>query len=337
VDINSKLMQEITIGVSVIICCYNSALKLESTLTHLALQDSAPNIPFEIILVNNNSTDNTVEIAKKKWKSIQEPFPLFVIDECKPGLNNARLKGIEKAKYEYIILCDDDNSLCSKYISTVTSIFEKKNDVVMIGGVGEAVLQIVAPSWFSEVKGFGYAVGNEARVTGYTDSVYGAGMAIRKSVFKYLQNENVKFILTDRIGKTLSSGGDTELCTLINCSKGKIWFDESLTFKHCLEEHRINWLYYLKLRASFGIANAYLNLYLDEYTQTNSITVFINFAKFVIRYPHLIFLAKWKYKAKYADAIQRYNFLKTIYVQRKNLRDKLLIAKANMTFMKMNE
>ena len=138
-------MQEIAIGVSVIICCYNSALKIKPTLEHLALQKRNTNLPFEIILVNNNSTDNTVEKAIGIWLKLGQPFPLVVKEENRPGLNNARLKGIETANYAYLIFCDDDNSFCDDYLINVKSIFESMNEVAMIGGVGEAVIEVNKP------------------------------------------------------------------------------------------------------------------------------------------------------------------------------------------------
>ncbi len=336
-DYNSKLMQEITIGVSVIICCYNSAHKIKSTLEHLAIQKKHANFPFEIILVNNNSTDNTVEKAIQLWQALGQPFPLVVKDENLPGLNNARLRGIETAGYEYLIFCDDDNSLCDNYLIKVISIFESRGEVAMIGGVGEAIIDMKKPEWFTNAKGFGYAIGTENRNTGYTNSVYGAGMAVRKSFFWYLQNENIQFLLTDRVKNTLSSGGDTELCTLVNCSVKKIWFDECLKFKHYLDKSRIDWHYYLRLRASFGKANAFLRLYTEGYLHKKEITAFKDFAIFIMRYPHLIIFAKWNTSLKHANAVQQYYYLRTNFLQYKKLKEMLPVAMTNKKFMQLHK
>jgi glycosyltransferase involved in cell wall biosynthesis len=179
------MMSTNTKGISVIICCHNSSVKIEATLGNLALQIKQPGTEYEIILVDNNCTDNTIETAQECWRSLHNPFPLCIIQETKTGLSYARQKGIAAAKYEYVVLCDDDNWLCKDYLKKVFMLFETMPDVALLGGVGEAVFENgTAPAWFTNMKGFGYAVGAEGRKTGYTFAVYGAGMGIRKSVFE---------------------------------------------------------------------------------------------------------------------------------------------------------
>jgi glycosyltransferase involved in cell wall biosynthesis len=54
-------------GVSVIICCYNSEKRIEEVLHHLDKQKDTNHFLWEIILVDNASTDNTAEIARNTW------------------------------------------------------------------------------------------------------------------------------------------------------------------------------------------------------------------------------------------------------------------------------
>ena len=99
------------LGVSIIVCCYNSIGRIEHTLAYLAKQKFRTRINVELIVVNNASTDETKKIVTQLLKTL---FPLWscsVIDEMNQGLTYARNAGIKNALYEYLLFCDDDNLL----------------------------------------------------------------------------------------------------------------------------------------------------------------------------------------------------------------------------------
>ncbi|MEO5892038.1 MAG: glycosyltransferase [Ferruginibacter sp.] len=284
-------MNENSIGISLVICCYNSVDKIPTTLKYLAVQIKSVDIKYELILVDNNCSDDTTQVAIRTWSSYGNPFPFRIVKQPKAGLTYARQMGIQSSSFEYIILCDDDNWLCDDYLKKTFNLFEKFPDAALIGGVGEAVFETTPPKWFKKVNGFGYAVGNEEASTGLVAAVYGAGMGIRKSIFQKLITNETLFILSDRKGHNLSSGGDTEICMIFRNNGYKIYLDSSLTFKHFLTSDRLNWKYYLKLRRSFGKANAYLQLYNNELVsgirKKNRAREFSSLVKFI--------LTNWKY------------------------------------------
>jgi len=155
----------------------------------------------------------------------------------------------------------------------------------------------------------GFAVGAEGRQTGYVDSVYGAGMALRKSIFYKVTKSNFSFILSDRKGKKLSSGGDTEICMLVRNAGYKIYFDDSLTFKHYLSNDRLQWRYYLKLRRSFGKSSAHL-LMADINSNTTSLhhksflKQFLSLFKFALLHFNYFFFPAFIKSATCANFIQ---------------------------------
>src|SRR5690606_30759578 len=102
-------------GISVIICTYNGAERIVPTLKALQSQILDPTIQVEVILVNNRSTDTTIEVAQTTWGNF--PIPLLIEFEAEAGVSRARRKGIEVAQYEYILFCDDDNHLFQDYLS----------------------------------------------------------------------------------------------------------------------------------------------------------------------------------------------------------------------------
>ena len=121
-------------GVTILICTYNGASRLPVTLQHIARQNVPPSVPCEVILVDNASHDNSVQLALETWGKYRTNIELRVITEPKPGLTYAREKGFEQAAYEYVILCDDDNWLGRSYVATAFAIMEQYPTIGLLGG-----------------------------------------------------------------------------------------------------------------------------------------------------------------------------------------------------------
>src|SRR5260221_12813032 len=111
-------------GISVILCCYNSAQRMGETLTHLANQELDYPIVWENILDDNNSKDNTLSVAKEIWHSLHVGIPFKIISENKQGLAHARRRGIDESKYGYLLFCDDDNWLEKSYLQIAFELLE---------------------------------------------------------------------------------------------------------------------------------------------------------------------------------------------------------------------
>lgn len=251
-------------GVSIIICCYNSAERLPETLRHLALQEVPTNILWEVIVVNNASTDDTVEVAAHEWAKYNLSIPLRIIEQPKAGLSNARDKGFEMAAYEYCLFCDDDNWLQNDYVKLAFETMESDPMIGAAGGQGEAVFETNRPSWFSD-KVWGYAIGKQLHKSGYVDQakgyLFGAGLIVNKDKWKSLKMPFETMLCGDRTGIKLQSGGDTELCYIMIMNGYKLFYNEDLKFKHFIEKKRLDISYYKKLCQGFGQASAILSPY----------------------------------------------------------------------------
>jgi glycosyltransferase involved in cell wall biosynthesis len=243
---------------------------LPKTLEYLAAQKSLHSIQWEVILVNNNSTDSTKELAVNIWKSFREPAHLLIVDEIRPGLSFAREKGISVARYDIILFCDDDNWLKEDYIATVWHNFQKHQYLGALGGWSSAVFEGKQPDWFDRFKG-NFAVGEPLPRSGYlknvNDYIYGAGMALSKQAINDLKLKGFRQILSDRKGSALSSGGDVELIYALKLIGYNVMYDESLHFYHYMPIARMQWEYLKKLRQSMYWSNFVLGIYTDTLKQ----------------------------------------------------------------------
>jgi glycosyltransferase involved in cell wall biosynthesis len=251
-------------GVSVIICCHNSAKNLPCTIEALAKQNLTNSFRWEIIVVDNNSTDNTRHVAISEWSKYNITDISFqVVEEKSPGLSAAREKGFQVSSYEFCLFCDDDNWLNRNYVASVFELMKNDPTVGVLGGMGEAVCEETPPSWFDDLKS-GYAIGKQAESSGdVTDRgyVYGAGATFRKSVYLALRKKGFQPLLSDRKGKVLSSGGDKELCYAYVLLGFRIYYSSQLQFEHFIASHKLSKDYATKMFIGFAAAQPVLNLY----------------------------------------------------------------------------
>src|SRR5579863_8037322 len=129
-------------GISVIICCFNSSTRITPTLLHLYNQKDIPLSSWEIIIVNNCSTDNTAEKAAQLWESFSSNKPRFsIVNESTPGLSAARQKGIAESYFDYVLFCDDDNWLDENYLRVALNIMQNNPLIGALGGTGIPVFE----------------------------------------------------------------------------------------------------------------------------------------------------------------------------------------------------
>src|SRR3990170_1945792 len=109
-------------GVSIIICCHNGADRLPETIRHIAMQRVPAYIPWELIIIDNGSTDESGLVARGEWQKHRANTYMRIVKESTLGLSYARARGFKEARYEYVILCDDDNWLDEGYVFNVYNI-----------------------------------------------------------------------------------------------------------------------------------------------------------------------------------------------------------------------
>ena len=109
--------------VSVVIPVYNEEVLIVRCLTALLNQTEKP---FEIIVVDNNSTDKTVEIAKK--------FPVNVVVEKIQGATPARNKGFNLATGDIIARIDADTTVPKNWIAEIEKHFTDDPNLIALSG-----------------------------------------------------------------------------------------------------------------------------------------------------------------------------------------------------------
>ena len=255
-----------TFGISIVICTYNGSERIGATLQALfAQQFKNPNIyPWEIIIIDNASTDSTYDLCKKIIKSSGFKGQIRIEIEPNAGLNFARLCGLGLAQYDWMLFCDDDNHLSSDYLEQAYKLLHNNSAIGVLGGCGIPFFEIEKPNWFDDYS-HSFAVGEqsnkEGKIDRYPAAVYGAGSLYRRAPLHKIFNSGFSAIMSDRTGTKLSSSGDIEWCWLLQLAGYEIWYSSQLTFIHVLPAERLNWDYYLKLKKGISLGVAPLFAY----------------------------------------------------------------------------
>ena len=113
--------------VSVVIPAYNEEQSIESCLKAFTRQTT--NIPYEVVLVNNNSTDDTIAIAQKFVGALD----LKIVNEKQQGRGAARRLGFSKANGNIILSTDADTVVPKDWIANYLSHFENPKIVAVTG------------------------------------------------------------------------------------------------------------------------------------------------------------------------------------------------------------
>ncbi len=112
--------------VSVIIPCYNQAIFLSETLLSVLAQTYSN---WECIIVNDGSTDDTVDVANSFLKR-DGRFSLISIPNG--GLANARNVGIRASSGLYVLPLDSDDIIAESYLSDAISVFSEHKNIDIV-------------------------------------------------------------------------------------------------------------------------------------------------------------------------------------------------------------
>ena len=134
------------LDLTVCICTWNRASSLRRTLDSLVSTRKPQDLKWEVLVVDNNSTDTTEAVTS----SFIQLLPIRRIFEKKPGLSNARNSGANASCGKYIIWTDDDVVVSENWILEYMSGFKQYSNAAIFGGPIQAVFDGEMPDWLAK-------------------------------------------------------------------------------------------------------------------------------------------------------------------------------------------
>lgn len=236
---------------SLIISTYNRSDLLIGALQSVVQQSADPQL-WECIVVNNNSTDDT--LARFEEFAAKHPdFNLRIVTETTQGLSYARNRGIRESEGDYIAIIDDDERIAKEFIEAYIELFDTTPDAMAAGGPIVAEYQTRRPRWMScfterpiaNTMYWGDKVREfpKGRVPG------GGNMALRRSA---VRRYGVFDTSLGYVGESLLGGEECDLFERLQIAEAKYYYVPKAVMYHIIPDSKLTPDYFERLCRNVG-------------------------------------------------------------------------------------
>lgn len=262
-------------ALSVVVCTYNGADLLPGCLESLAAQTLAPE-RFEVLIVDNNSTDASREIAD----GFAERYPHFrVLEERQQGLSHARNRGWKAASGELVAFLDDDAKAAPDWCERIVDAFATvQPSPAAVGGEIHPFFEEPPPAWFTdelEVRTWGPSA-EFLQPPRAPFGFSGSNMAFPRRILEEYGGFSSAFGMT---GATTRMGEDSELFSRLYKDKPWFWYDPAIVVFHWTPARNMtpSYRFWRSYRAGEAMARIHRRrpLSLSTVTNATSIAVFL--------------------------------------------------------------
>lgn len=244
------------VRISLIVPTYNRANYLEESLPSFINQTLDKNL-YEIIVIDNNSTDETKCITERLLSTYQGPWRY--IFEPKQGLHYARNRGLLEGCGDIIVFGDDDIIACDQWLEFILREFDEHSKTGIVGGK-------VLPNWKGVPPEWIYDYGTEKTHTVFAYMDYGQDRKILENGYVFGCNFAVRRDLAIKVGgstpdtfpkklKHLSGGGECDLIDRIRALGVDVVYLPEALVRHCAEASRATLSYFIDRHERFVIEN----------------------------------------------------------------------------------
>lgn len=237
---------------SAALCSYNRAERLPALIA--ALREQQCEMPFEILIVDNNSTDNTQQVLASL--ATQSGVHLRYVKETQQGIPFARNRALQECiDSEFMLFMDDDEMPKPGLLQAAVHCLNNDNAECAGGKINVCFTKGQRPPWLgNDLLGFLAEVDYGSApfwITSPSTPLWTANIAYRMSIFK--KYPQLRFNLHyNRIGKQVGGGEDLIMFNDMLALNIKMRYCPEMVVEHYVEEWRLQRNYFLKLHFVSG-------------------------------------------------------------------------------------
>lgn len=232
-------------NISIVICTYNRLFYLKKALQSLLEQTLFQKKQYvcEIIVVDNNSTDGTLEYVRE----IQKKYSYVrYCKETRQGIGYARNTGLEQAQYDIIAYIDDDERAASDWAENILQVFQREDNVGCVGGPYYLEDKDKIPTWIPQsmytVLGDVHLSDSESVTELFDKGLCGGNFAVHRKAYEQIGG----FPLLGRKGELLLADEDDLYTKQIYQAGFRVLYNPQAIVHHALIESRMKLSYFMK-------------------------------------------------------------------------------------------
>jgi len=237
---------------------YNHAETLARTLESLRSLRCPRGIDYEILVVNNNSSDHTPQIIER-YATILGPR-LRSVFEGQQGLSHARNRALREARGEVLCFLDDDALADQNWLAGHLRVYQRCANIVAVGGK----IQLLwpkgqsRPKWLSaHLDGYltGLDLGSSSQLMRYPAYPYGCNMSVRRPMAEKVGGFCSRL---GRKGSSLVSNEEKHFFYKIHLLEGHVIYAPKALVFHMVSLERLQKRFFLKRGYAQGISDIVL-------------------------------------------------------------------------------
>jgi glucosyl-dolichyl phosphate glucuronosyltransferase len=246
-----KNNEQYSYKISVIICTFNRAKYITQAMQSLHNQTLAKEL-FEVIIVNNNSSDNTTAICEN-FISENNASNFYYLNEPKQGASFARNTGAVIAKAPLLCFMDDDAVANEVYLENIVQFFEQYKDADALGG--RIIPQYIPaePEWMSYyvsslVGNFEYS----KEITVFKSGKYPLESNMIVKTEDFIKINGFNEALPGVIGTLRIGGEGKDLFFKLQALGKKVYYSPNVKVQHIIEVEKLTREYMYRVASGIG-------------------------------------------------------------------------------------
>ncbi len=245
----------VALDFTVVIATYNGAGRIGEVLDCLRYQIGTSDIAWEIIVVDNNSSDRTAAVVRQYQANWSGAASLRYEFEPQQGAGYARQHGTEVAGSPLVGYLDDDNLPWINWVHAAYQFAQHHPNVGVYGSRIRGKFSTSPPKDFERIAAFLALTDRGSRSIPYRPEAKilppGAGLVVRRQA--WLENVPVERVLSEKFGNR-EAGEDLEVVLRIQRAGWQVWYNADMWMYHDIPAYRLTRKYLITLFIGIGLS-----------------------------------------------------------------------------------